>query len=302
MDLFQSMKVFAKVAECGSLSGAARALDMSNPSVTRHVADLETHLNARLFNRSTRRLSLTETGAAYLERCKRLLFDIEEATLAARASALDPSGTLRINAPLSFSINHLGRVLPQYAQRYPKVQLDVTLSDRIVDLVDEGFDLAIRISRIPDSALVARRLAPARLLVCAAPVYLERHGVPRTPQDLEQHVCLGYSYMPNRNEWQFERDGKVEVARIKGPLQANNGHLLRDAALAGMGIVREPSFNVGDDIRAGTLVRLLPDYQASDLGIYAVYPSRQHLSAKVRTFVDFLIGQFGDDPYWDRGL
>jgi DNA-binding transcriptional LysR family regulator len=302
MDLFQSMKVFAKVAESGSLSGAARALDMSNPSVTRHLADLETYLNARLFNRSTRRLSLTETGAVYLERCKRLLLDLEEATLAAGMSALDPSGSLRINAPLSFSINHLGRVLPKYAQRYPKVHLDVTLSDRVVDLVEEGFDLAIRISRIQDSTLVARKIAPARMLVCAAPAYLEIHGTPRTPKELEQHVCLGYSYMPNRNEWQFTRDGKVQAVRIKGPLQANNGHLLREAALAGMGIVREPSFNVGDDIRTGTLVRLLPEYQTNDLAIHAVYPSRQHLSAKVRTFVDFLVEQFGDDPYWDRGL
>ena len=302
MDLFQSMRVFVKVAELGSLSAAARALDLSNPSVTRHVAELEAHLNARLFNRSTRRLSLTETGAAFLERCRRLLNDLDEATLAAGSGTLEPSGTLRINAPLSFSVNHLGKALPQYAQRYPKVNLDVTLSDRVVDLVEEGYDLAIRISRSPDSTLVARRIAPARLLICAAPSYLERHGMPRVPQDLERHICLGYSYLPSRNEWHFSRNGHVESVRIKGPLQANNGDLLREAALAGLGIVREPSFNIGDDVRAGRLVRLLPDYQTNDLAICAVYPSRQHLSAKVRTFVDFLVERFGDDPYWDRGI
>lgn len=302
MDLFQSMKVFSKVAELGSLSAAARALDLSNPSVTRHVAELEAYLNARLFHRTTRRLSLTETGSAYLERCRRLLNDLEEATLAAGSGTLAPSGTLRLNAPVSFSIRHLGPLLPLYAQRHPAVNLDVTLSDRVVDLVDEGYDLAIRITRNADSTLVARRIASTRLLVCASPAYLEKHGVPRVPKDLEQHVCLGYSYLPSRNEWQFSRAGKHYAVRVKGPMQANNGHLLREAALAGMGIVREPSFNIGDDLRAGRLVRLLPEYASNELTICAVYPSRQHLSAKVRSFVDFLAEQFGDTPDWEHGL
>lgn len=302
MDLFQAMKVFAKVAEVGSLSGAARVLDISNPSVTRHVSDLESYLNARLFNRSTRRLSLTETGAAYLERCKQVLLDLEDATLAAGVSAAKPSGTLRINAPVSFAVNHLGRVLPQYARRYPDVNLEVSLSDRIVDLVDEGYDFAIRIGRIQDSSLVVRKIAPLRLLVCAAPSYLKRHGTPHEPKDLTRHICLSYSYAASRDEWQFVRDGKTHAVRIKGPMHANNGDLLREAALAGMGIILQPSFIVGDDVRAKKLVALLPDYQPLSGAINAVYPSRQHLSAKVRTFVDFLTEQFGDSPSWDRNL
>jgi DNA-binding transcriptional LysR family regulator len=302
MDLFQAMNVFVKVAESGSLSGAARALDMSNPSVTRHVADLETYLQARLFNRSTRRLSLTETGVAYLERCRQLLADLEDASQAARMSAAHPTGRLRVNAPVSFAVNHLGRVLPGYAQRYPEVTLDVTLSDRVVDLVDEGYDVAIRITRIQDSSLVARKIAATRRIACAAPAYLKKHGKPREPKDLADHVCLSYTYLATRDEWHFERNGKRHAVRVKGLLQANNGDLLREAAIGGMGIVVQPSFIVGDAIRAKKLVPLLTDYEASELPIYAVYPSRQHLSAKVRTFVDYLAAQFGEDPDWDRGI
>jgi DNA-binding transcriptional LysR family regulator len=302
MDLFQAMKVFAKVAEVGSLSGAARALDMSNPSVTRHLADLEAYLNARLFNRSTRRLSLTETGSAYLERCKQVLFDLEEATLAASMSAANPSGTLRINAPVSFAVNHLGRILPHYAERHPNVTLDVSLSDRVVDLVEEGFDLAIRIGRIQDSSLVARKIAPVRLLVCAAPSYLKEHGTPRLPKDLAQHRCLSYSYWSMRDEWRFLHDGKTHSVRVNSAMHANNGDLLREAAIAGMGIILQPSFIVGADIREKRLVPLLPAYEPLASALYAVYPSRRHLSAKVRTFVDFLSERFGEKPSWDEGL
>ncbi|MFC5474942.1 LysR family transcriptional regulator [Paraherbaspirillum soli] len=302
MNLFEAMKVFVKVAELGSLSGAARALGLSNPSVSRHIADLEQYLQARLLNRSTRRLSLTDTGSAYLERSKQVLFDLEQATLAAGMHAAKPSGVLRLNAPVSFSVSHLGRVLPLYAQRYPNVALDVTLSDRIVDLIEEGFDLAIRIGRLQDSNLVTRKIAPARLLLCASPAYLEQHGTPQQPSDLERHTCLTYAYSMPGDEWRLQRDGKTHTVRIKGGLHCNNGDLLRAAALGGMGIIRQPTFIIGDDIRNGRLVPLLTDYHGPELAIHAVYPSRQHLSAKVRTFVDFLAEQFGDAPDWDRDL
>lgn len=302
MDLFKALTVFAKVAEAGSLTGAARALNMSNPSVTRHVADLEGHLGARLFNRSTRRLSLTETGAAFLERSKQLLLDFEEATAAASTSAASPSGILRINAPISFAVGHLARVLPQYSERYPQVGLDVTLSDRVINLVEEGYDLAIRIGRIQDSSLVARKIAPVRMLLCAAPAYLDRHGTPQVPDDLQQHRCLTYSYASAPDEWQFSHAGNNHTVRIKGPMHANSGDLLRAAALAGMGIILQPSFIVGDDIRSRKLIALLPGFTAAMTQIHAVYPSRRHLSAKVRTFVDYLIEQFGDNPYWDRDI
>ncbi|HZW13825.1 MAG TPA: LysR family transcriptional regulator [Noviherbaspirillum sp.] len=295
MDLFQAMRVFAKIAETGSLSGAARALDISNPSVTRHISELESYVNARLFNRSTRRLSLTETGVVYLERCKRILADVDDSALLAGMNASSPSGTLKISAPVSFSVNQLATVFPKYSQRYPKVCLDVSLSDRVVDLVEEGYDLAIRIGFIGDSSLVARRVAPLKGHVCASPAYLEKYGIPREPQDLGQHVCLPYTNGPMRDEWRFAREGKALSVRINGSMKSNNGDLLRGAALAGMGIIMQPSFIVGDDIRRGTLVPLLTDYQLPEFGIYAVYPSRLHVSAKVRTFVDYLVETFDAD-------
>ncbi|WP_211463803.1 LysR family transcriptional regulator [Collimonas silvisoli] len=302
MNLFEAMKVFVKVTETGSLSGAARILNLSNPSVTRHIAELEEYLGARLLNRSTRRLSLTDTGGAYLERCKQLLADLEQATLAAGMHAANPSGVLRVNAPVSFSVSHLGRLLPLYAQRYPNVELDVTLSDRIVDLVEEGFDLAIRIGRLQNSSLVMRKLATAHVLTCAAPAYLEQHGVPQHPDDLARHACLTYAYTLPDNEWRLKRDGKTHTVRISGGLHCNNGDLLLAAAIAGMGVIRQPTFIIGDAIRDGRLLPILTDYHGDELAIHAVYPSRQHLSAKVRTFVDFLAQQFGEVPAWDRAL
>ncbi|SDY36368.1 DNA-binding transcriptional regulator, LysR family [Collimonas sp. OK242] len=302
MNLFEAMKVFVKVTETGSLSGAARSLNLSNPSVTRHIADLEQYLGARLLNRSTRRLSLTDTGSAYLERCQQLLADLEQATLAAGMHAANPSGVLRINAPVSFSVNHLGLLLPLYAQRYPNVELDVTLSDRIVDLVEEGFDLAIRIGRLQNSSLVMRKLAPAHVLTCAAPAYLAQHGIPQHPADLARHTCLTYAYTLPDNEWRLQRGGKIHTVRISGGLHCNNGDLLLAAAVAGMGVIRQPTFIIGDAIRDGRLVPILTDYHGDALAIHAVYPSRQHLSAKVRTFVDFLVQQFGEVPAWDRAL
>lgn len=302
MDLFKSLNVFVKVAEAGSLSGAARVLDTSNPSVTRHLAELETHVGARLFNRNTRRLSLTETGAIYLERCKQVLADIDTANMDAATSASQPNGALRINAPVSFSVNHLARVLPEYAQRYPEVHLDVTLSDRVVDLIDEGYDLAIRIGRVQDSSLVARQIAPARMVICASPDYLKVHGTPKAPADLARHNCLDYTYSSTRGEWHLARAGKTHVVRVKGSMQSNNGDLLREAAIAGMGIIVQPSFMVHRELRDGQLIALLNDHVIAGKTILAVYPSRRHLSAKVRTFVDYLVEKFGDNPYWDRGL
>ncbi len=301
MDLFQAMRIFVKVAEAGSFSGAARALDTSNPSVTRYVADLEAYIGARLFNRSTRRLSLTEVGSNYLERCHQVLLDIDNAVLEAGMSAANPTGTLRMTVPMSFAVNHLGRILPEYMQRYPNVKLDIALSDRVVNLVDEGYDLGIRIGRIQDSSLVARKIAPARLILCASPAYLEKYGTPLVPQDIERqrHVCLRYSYASSPDVWSFVKAGKTHTVKLNGSISANNGDILREAAVGGMGLVLQPSFIVGNDIRDKKLVHLMPDYVPPASMIQAVYASRQHLSAKVRTFVDYLIEQFGDEPCWD---
>jgi DNA-binding transcriptional LysR family regulator len=300
MDRLQCMKVFARVVEAGSFSRAAERLDMSNAAVTRHLAHLESVLAARLLNRSTRKLSLTAVGTSYYERCVQILADIEEAESGVSEQVEMPRGILRVNAPVSFATRHIAPLLAEYCERYPLVTVDIAISDRIVDIVEEGYDLAIRITQSPAPMLVARRLAPARMVLCAAPSYLKHYGTPRTPKDLEHHACLNYSYLSTGSTWQFTgKRGPVSV-RIKGPLVANNGDVLHAALLQGMGITLQPSFIAGEDLKAGRLIPLLPGYQPPLLDIYAVYASRRHLSAKVRTFIDFLVGRFGDPPYWDE--
>jgi len=300
MDKLTSMRIFTQVAELGSFTAAAERSHLSKAMVTKHVTQLEAHLGVRLLNRTTRRLSLTEAGRAYVERCGRILADIDETEQAVSHLAVTPRGVLRANAPVSFGLLHLAPALADYLARYPAVTVELTLNDRLVDVVEEGYDLAIRIDRFTDSSLVARRLAPARLVVCAAPAYFQRHGTPRQPADLAAHNCLNYSYWSLRDEWRFERAGQIETVRIRGSLQANNGDVLRAAALRGLGIILQPTFLVGEDIKTGHLQAILEDYRVPELTVAAVYPHRRYLSAKVRTFVDFLQTFFGAPPYWDR--
>lgn len=304
MDLFQAMRVFVKVAESHSFSVAARALDMSNASVTRHVADLEAHLNARLFNRSTRRLSLTEVGANYLERSRQLLSDLEDAALIASRSTITPIGTLRVNASIAFATNCLAPLLPAFAAAYSQVKLDFTLSDRQVDVVEEGFDVVIRIAQVQEnSALFARKIADVPLLLVASPAYLAVYGTPEVPQDLHSHQGLIYTYAQMRDEWQLEHGGKQQRIKVPSRLVANNGDFLSAVAVAGLGLTLQPAFIVAPALREGKLVRVLPEYNWPVLPIYAVFASRQHMSAKVRTFIDFLAEQFGQaDVLQQTGL
>ncbi|HEY6095167.1 MAG TPA: LysR family transcriptional regulator [Gallionellaceae bacterium] len=298
MDTLLSMKVFATVVESGSFAAAAERLDLSRAMVSKHMAHLEGHLGSRLLNRTTRRLSLTEAGTGYYERCQHILKDIDEAELAATELTSAPRGTLRVTAPLVFGVLHIAPLIADYLALYPEAKLDFTLDDRNIDLVNEGYDLAIRIGNLAESGLVARRFARDRLVVCGSPEYFRRHGVPRVPDDLGKHVCLGYSYEESINEWQFSGpDGEHRVS-VSGNLRANNGDLLRVAALGGAGIVLQPRFLVGADLREGRLQAVLTDYESRELGIYAVYPSRRFLSAKVRTFIDFLVERFGPNPDW----
>ena len=299
MDRIGAMQVFVKVVEAGSFARAAERLDISTSVASRQVADLEAHLQARLLNRTTRRLSLTESGQAFYERALQLLADLQEAEQAAAQNVAAPRGTIKLNAALAFGILHLAPVIDDYLARYPEVSIDVTLADRVVDLVEEGYDLALRISELRSPNLIARKIGITHTVVCAAPAYLKRHGTPRRPADLEGHNCLQYAYAAAAADWRFvHADGKEEVVRVKGNLRANNGNLLREAALRGLGIIREPTFQVGEDLRAGRLVRLLTDCEEPELPIYAVYMSRKHLSAKVRSFVDFLAGHFGERRDW----
>lgn len=300
MDTVDGMRTFAAVVAEGSFSRAAQRLEMSPQLVSKYLGQLEDRLGVRLLNRSTRQLSLTEAGRAYYDRVRQVLADIDDMETAVGDMTARARGTLRINAPMSFGQRHLTNAIADYQIEQPEVEVDLTLNDRVVDIVSEGYDLAIRIGRLQESSLVARRLAPVRLAVCGAPEYFRRRGVPETPEQLAEHDCLLYTYSSDYDIWRFERDGKAHSVRVKGPFSANNGDALRIAALAGKGIVLQPTFIAGDDIRAGRLQSVLDDYHTDLLNVHAVYAHRQYLSAKVRTFVDFLSGYFGSPPYWDR--
>lgn len=293
MDRFLALRAFATVVEHGSFARAAERLDVSTSAVSRQVADLEEHLGVRLLNRTTRRLSLTESGSAFHERCVQLLADLDEAERAVSAAALEPRGTLRLTCAITFGVRHLAPVIAAFAARHPQLRFDVELSDRTVDLVDEGFDLAVRIGAIGSQNLIGRRVGTTALVLCAAPAYLERRGRPGTPADLAHHDCLSYEYMPSRGIWRFlDRHGREHVARIAGPAHANNGRMLVALAVAGLGIALEPDFIVAPEIRAGRLVPLLAEFRPATAPVWAVYASRRHLSAKVRAFVDFLAAEF----------
>lgn len=294
MDRLQSMRVFAKVVEQGSFARAGQALDISNAVVTRHVADLEEHLGTRLLNRTTRKLSLTETGHAYLERVLQILQEIDDAEAIASAQSKNPSGTLRIYSHLAFGQQQLAQLLPLYASQYPEVTLDVTLSDRSVDLVEGRFDVGIFIDfQKFDGSMVARQLGVSEVLLCASPQYVKQHGEPHSLDEISRHPCLNFSYEQLRHHWPvLDENGTTVNVPITGRVVSNNGELLRQCALAGMGIMIRPSFALGDDLAASRLTRLLPDLHLGQMSVVLIYPSRRLLSAKVRTFVDFMAKQY----------
>lgn len=298
MDRLQSLRVFSKVVELGSFVGAAKFLNLSNAVVTRHVADLENHIGTRLLNRSTRRMSLTETGQAYLERVRSILVELDEADAAASAVSKRPAGTLNIYSQISFGQMQLARLLPKYSLQYPDVTLDVTMSDRTVDLVEEGFDVGIfAVFQKFDVSMVARQLGIAEVLLCASPDYLRKHGRPLLPEDLLQHACLNFSLEHLRHHWSFQSGDKITTIPITSKVMSNNADLLRHCALAGMGIAMRSSYSLGDDLGTGKLVRVLGDHHINKISVQLVYPSRRLLSAKVRSFVDFMMAEF---PYPDR--
>ena len=302
MDRFAALRTFVTVVEKGSFAAAAETLRLSRAMATKHVADLEARLDTRLLNRTTRRLSLTEAGADFHRRGQEILDLFDEAERTATTSTAQPSGVLRINAPMSFGVLHLADAVSAYHADCPGVSVELTLNDRVVDLVEEGFDLAVRIGTLKDSSLMARRLAPCRLVVAASPDYLHRYGRPTDPEDLKDHRCLLYMYASHGDIWRFEREGKVRAVKVAGPMRSNNGEALMRAAINGMGVIMQPTFMLSSALQSRKLEVLLPDWTLTDLGIYAVWPHSRHLSAKVRTLVDFLVKHFEAEPYWDRGI
>lgn len=303
MDSLSDIAVFVQVVESGSFTAAAERLQVSKSVVSKYVTRLEDRLGARLLNRTTRRLSLTEVGSVFYERSRDGLNAIEEAELEVSRLQGTPSGTLRLNTPMSFGVLHVAPALPEFMRQFPAVAVEVNLDDRKVDVIEEGFDLSVRISELPDSSLVARRLAPCRHVVVAAPSYLESYGAPRRPEDLVQHNVISYRYQESALNWQFRApDGKLVSMPVSGNLQMNNSLALREAMIAGVGIARTPTFLVGDDLAQGRLVPLLTNYAALEISIYLVYPQRRHMSPKVRAFIEFMADRIQDPPYWDEAL
>jgi DNA-binding transcriptional LysR family regulator len=295
MDRITSMTVFDKVVETQSFSAAARQMRLSQAAVSKHVQALEDWLGARLINRTTRRISLTDFGAAFHRRCARVLEDLEEAKQAAGELQTVPKGTLRMTAPISFG-KHIEPIIADFMARYPDVAFEVALTDRRIDLVQEGFDLAIRVGRLPDSSLIMRSLATSRYVLCAAPAYIERYGKPLHPSELVGHRCLQFSHH-TQNEWKFTApEGEISIP-IHSRFKSNNADLLLAAARDGQGIMLAPSFHVGRDLRLGRLMPLLEQYVKADATIHAAYPHSRHLSAKVRCFVDFMAPCFKTPPW-----
>lgn len=297
MDLFQSMKTFTAVVEAGSFVGAMDNVGLSKPAVSRHVNELEEHLGTRLLQRTTRRLSLTGEGQTYYQRCKEILLAVQEAEGEVSSSALQAQGRLRIGAPQTFGALHLAALWGRFAAENPQVTLDIVLSDRVVDLVEEGYDLVIRIARLTDSSLVSRQLARTRMVLCASPGYLAKHGTPTHPHELVRHDVISYTYWSSGDNWSFQGLGGEVAVRTHSRIHANNGDTCRAAALAHQGIILQPDFLVHEDLRSGALVELMPDFRAAELGIFAVYPTRKQLPLKVRRLVDFLVAALQIPPW-----
>lgn len=292
MDRFQEMRAFVAVVDAGSFVRAADELALSKTAVSRLVSDLETRLGTRLLHRTTRKLSLTQEGEVFTERCRQLLEGVAEAEAELTAQSTEAIGQLRVNVPFSFGLLHLAPLWAAFMALHPKVVLDVTLSDRVVDLVDEGYDLAVRIARLQTSTLISRQLTSTRLILCASPEYLRRHGTPAHPSGLVHHSVIAYSLLAMGEHWVFESaDGPLTV-KVTPRMRTNSGDTCCAAAVQHQGIVLQPSFLVGPHIASGALVEILPQFRSIELGIYAVYPTRKHLTPKVRALIDFLVEAF----------
>ena len=301
MDISYAMRVLVQVVDSGSFVRAADALGISNAAVTRQIGALEAHLGARLLHRTTRRLSLTDAGAEFCARSRTILEDIADAEAMAAQGSAHPVGLLRVSAPLSFGVMHLARFLAGFRARHPHLRLDIDLSDRVVDLAYERIDVALRIASKLEGQLIARRLAPVSMVVCASPAYLERHGTPSVPAELAEHATLSFSYLWAGDEWPFtDALGNVTRVKVSPCVHATNGDLLRELAVAGAGIILQPTFIVASELAQGTLVPILEDYQTLELNLFAVYLSRRHLSSKVRVFIDEIVSAIGDMPPWER--
>ena len=301
MDRFGEMETFVRVVESGSFSSAARDLHMTPSAVSKMIGRLEDRLGVRLLSRTTRKLSLTEEGRVFYQRITPILSEVAEAEETVSLSTAEARGVLKVNASTAFGQYQIVPLIPAMLERYPSLQVELTMTDSIVNLVEEGFDVSIRIGNLTDSSLIARKLGIANRVVVASPAYLERHGVPKCPVDLEQHQCLKLSIPTSMNKWEFVLADGPRTVEVSGRFEADNAIALHEAALAGLGLFRAATFVVGDDIKAGRLVQVLQEFEISgDPGIFVVWPHNRNLSAKVRAFVDTLVDAFSPVPPWER--
>jgi DNA-binding transcriptional LysR family regulator len=292
MDQFKEIESFVAVAQLGSFVKAAERLGLSKAMVSRHVSELEARLGVRLMQRSTRRVSLSDAGAEYLQRCVQILGELHDANAAVSATAVQVQGLLKVTAPLTFGIRHMAPLWGEFLRIHPRVALEVNLNDRVVDLIEEGYDLAVRIGQLASSSLIARRISGTRLVLCASPRYLQQAGPVETLDDIARHDVIAYTYLATGELWSFTGPQGARSITVHPRLRSNSGDTCRAAALADQGIVFQPSFLVGEDLKAGRLVELLPQYAGPELDISVVYPSRHHLSHKVRAMVEFLSAAF----------
>lgn len=299
MDRFENMSHFVKVVETGSISAAADRLGVAKSAVSRRLKELEEHLGVELFHRTTRRMNLTDTGRAFYHQSIRILDDLHEAEQATSQAHENLRGNLKVALPSSFGLMHMTTAIDDFLGMHPDIEFDLDFNDRQVDLIEEGFDLAIRIADLPDSSLIARRFAGIRNVVCASPDYLEENGWPQTPQDLMQHRCLIYSLLHEPGNWMFIEGNKERHLKVPACMRASTGEFLCNAAVQGHGIIYLPTFIVYQQIRDGSLVTLFNNLGKRQINAYAIYPQTRHLSQRVRAFVDFLVERFAGIPYWD---
>lgn len=300
MSELEEIRIFVQLVEFQSATQVAERMGVANSAVSRRLKELESRLGVQLIRRTTRRMSLTESGEIYYQRCKSILESLEEAQAEITQSTSDLKGRLRIATPVTFGVNHLASAIAAFMSKYPEMEIDLDMSDRRVDLVEEGFDLAIRIGTLEDSTLIAKKLAPVSHVVCASPDFFQQHGIPQTPDDLMGVQGLCYGNLKKPDTWHYQgKDGNTGEVKVALRMKSNNGDALREAAIAGLGVICEPNFIMHDAIKRGLLTAVLSDYKWYNMDIYAIYPQTKHLSIKVRTFIDFLIGRFGTKPYWE---
>ncbi len=303
MDRFEELSAFVRVAETGSFTAAAEQLDLAKSAVSRRVADLEARLRVQLFRRTTRKLNLTDSGRGFLEHARRILEDLAEAEARVVQAHGELKGSLKVALPMSFGLRHLSPALCEFGRAHPGIRFDIDFNDRRVDLLQDGFDLAVRIGNMEDSSLIARRLFDARTIPCASPLYLDKHGVPESPADLARHSALVYSNVPEPERWSWYDDaGRRHTIKVNAVLRANSGEYLGEAAIAGHGITLQPTFIAFEPISRGELVPVLPNVSWPVSQAWAVYPPTRHLSRRVRTLIDFLAERFAGVPYWDREI